>query len=397
MNTIPARLRLLGAGVLELILLGLAVGFALVTATGIALNANSGVERWQTDIANADLQLDRKTLAPLTQAWCQRDGEAIRQMLPEAHAVSCEPRARSVMPWQTAAPAAVRTPLRDVAVLTAWQKELRARTLQLRDLMGRTETRRLAAELLAGAPAATASQDVAATLHEEVSLEQQAGDDALRRQAEASQRQERWDRWVVAAIEPLLKLPPDNLDPLAMWSASQSLDPCKRRESHAVAANPQRAGRLADLACLHVVADGVRGAPTLAWAGAKPGPDLRRLGVLGRSLPARWQRQPAAASACAGGARRKHGCALVATTFRAQDPSALGYARHAHHDLPAAAAWLVVVHGTGLAAFVGPVPELSSAPSLSRARAVGIVVRGRLAAALGSLSWRPADWLHSPL
>ena len=72
MNTIPARLRLLGAGVLELILLGLAVGFALVTATGIALNANSGVERWQTDIANADLQLDRKTLAPLTQAWCHK-------------------------------------------------------------------------------------------------------------------------------------------------------------------------------------------------------------------------------------------------------------------------------------------------------------------------------------
>ena len=224
MSTIPTRLRLLGAGVLELILLGLAVGFALVTATGIALNANSGVERWQTDIANADLQLDRKTLAPLTQAWCQRDGEAIRQMLPKAHAVSCEPRVRSVMPWQTAAPAAVRTPLRDVAVLTAWQKELRARTLQLRDLMGRTETRRLAAELLAGAPAATASQDVAATLQEEVSLEQQAGDDALRRQAEASQRKERWDRWVVAAIEPLLKLPPDNLDPLAMWSAAQSLD-----------------------------------------------------------------------------------------------------------------------------------------------------------------------------
>lgn len=61
MSTIPARLRLLGAGVLELILLGLAVGFALVTATGITLNANSGVERWQTDIANADLQLDRKT------------------------------------------------------------------------------------------------------------------------------------------------------------------------------------------------------------------------------------------------------------------------------------------------------------------------------------------------
>lgn len=224
MSMITTRLRPLGAGVLELVLLALAVGFALVTATAIGQNASAGLERWQTDVANADLQLDRKTLPPLTQAWCQRDGEAIRQMLPKAHAGSCEPRVRSVIPWQTAAPAAARTPLRDAAVLAAWQKEMRTRTLQLRDLMGRTETRRLAAELLAGAPAATASQDVATTLQEEVSLEQQAADDALRRQAEASQRQERWDRWVAAVIDPILKSPAANLDPLAMWSAAQSLD-----------------------------------------------------------------------------------------------------------------------------------------------------------------------------
>ena len=43
MSAIAARLRLLGPGVLELILLGLAVGFALVTATAIALNANSEI------------------------------------------------------------------------------------------------------------------------------------------------------------------------------------------------------------------------------------------------------------------------------------------------------------------------------------------------------------------
>lgn len=213
-------------GLLELGLLALAVCLALWTAMAIQRTADAGVQRWQADVGNADLQLDRKALAPLTQAWCRRDGEAIRLMLPKAHAASCEPRGGALARWRSPAlaPATARTDSRDAAVLAVWQKELRARSSQLRDLMGRSEERRLTAELLGGAPPVTDDQSVASALQEEVSLELQAAQEALRRRAEASLRQERWDRWAAASLEPLWKLPPGELDPLALWSAALSLD-----------------------------------------------------------------------------------------------------------------------------------------------------------------------------
>jgi cell division protein FtsW (lipid II flippase) len=216
------RPRRYGPGLMELALLALAVGLALWTALSIQGNAQAGVQRWQTDVANADLQLDRKALPPLTQAWCQRDGEAIRLMLPQAHTASCATRIAGLARWRPAAPAPLRTDARDAAVLDAWLKDLRARSDQIRDLMGRSDERRLTAELLAAATAPD-SRD-SAGLQEEVSLEQQAAEDALRRRAEALQRQERWDRWVTASLEPLLKLPATEVDPLALWSAGLSLD-----------------------------------------------------------------------------------------------------------------------------------------------------------------------------
>lgn len=220
-TSLPRSLRY-GPGLLELALLALAVCLAVWTALSIQRHSESGVQRWQTDVGNADLQLDRKALPPLTQAWCQRDGEAIRLMLPQAHAASCGPRLGGLLRWRKTTPAASRTEVRDEAALGIWQKELQARALQLRDLMGRTDDMRLTAELLAPAPASD-SRDSAALL-DEVSLEQQAAEDALRRRAEASQRQERWDRWVAASLAPLLKMPVGELDPLALWSAARSLD-----------------------------------------------------------------------------------------------------------------------------------------------------------------------------
>ncbi len=211
-----------GPGILELALLALAVCLAVWTALAIQRHAQSGVQRWQTDVGNADLQLDRKALPPLSQAWCQRDGEAIRLMLPQAHAASCGPRLGGLLRWRKTPAAPARTEVRDTATLGIWQKDLQARALQLRDLMGRSDDSRLTAELLAPASAAD-SRDTAA-LQDEVSLEQQAAEDALRRRAEASQRQERWDRWVAASLDPLLKTPAGEVDPLTLWSAALSLD-----------------------------------------------------------------------------------------------------------------------------------------------------------------------------
>lgn len=215
-----------GPGLLELVLLALAVCLALWTALAIQGNAEAGVQRWQADVGNASLQLDRKTLPPLTQAWCQRDGEALRLMLPKAYAANCAPRLASLARWPAPAPAPAQGPAtaRDVVLLGAWQGEVRARSVQLRDLMGRTEERRLTAELLAAAPAAGDSRDTPAALQEEVSLEQQAAEDALRRRAEAAQRQERWDRWAATALEPVLRTPAGQLEPQALWSAALSLD-----------------------------------------------------------------------------------------------------------------------------------------------------------------------------
>ena len=211
--------------VLEVVLLALALIFAIWTARTVQQNSDEGLQRWKADVANADLQLDRKRLPSLTASWCQRDVEAVREMLPKAHASVCE-SPHLLMRWWIPQPLLDRTDVRFEAVLAIWQKEMRNRSAQMRELMGQTESRRLTAELLIDISPKVGVGDGSAELswQEEVSLEQQAADDALRRRSEALQRQEKWDKWVSAELDPLLKAPATAIDVSALWSAARSLD-----------------------------------------------------------------------------------------------------------------------------------------------------------------------------
>ena len=67
-------------GGLELLLLVLALIFAVWTADSVQQNADAGLQRWQSDVANSDLQLDRQRWPALTTTWCQNDPDAL---LPE--------------------------------------------------------------------------------------------------------------------------------------------------------------------------------------------------------------------------------------------------------------------------------------------------------------------------
>jgi cell division protein FtsW (lipid II flippase) len=220
-----ARLSAILRGAKESMLWTLALLFVLWTAQLVQQHSDPGLQRWKNDVANANLQLDRQILPGLTLSWCQSNPTAVGDMLPRAHAIVCDSPGIWIRFWNSQSKIE-RTDVRHEKVVAGWQEDIRTRSTQLRELIGRIENPRLVAELLGDRSSneVIAEDSVALSRQEEVSLEKQAADDALRSRSEAIQRQEQWDGWVKKTLDPLLKLPVDETDVLALWSVARSLD-----------------------------------------------------------------------------------------------------------------------------------------------------------------------------
>jgi cell division protein FtsW (lipid II flippase) len=225
MNVSNLRSRSIGLDALEMLLLVSALLIALWTARTIQQNSQEGLQRWNSDVEHSALQVDRQSMPSLIASWCQRNAQAVRGMLPKEYVTVCE---RTTI-WDRLLAPPTQMGQTDLAledVLTRWRDEVRDRSEKLREIMGRRESRRLTAELLfdSGPLAAIKEESASLSLKEEVFLEQQAADEALRSRSEALQRLGNWDKWMATAIDPIMKTPVGQIEAFSLWTAARSLD-----------------------------------------------------------------------------------------------------------------------------------------------------------------------------
>ena len=195
---------------------------ALLIALGVGRlvikNADEGINRWQTDVANGSIQLNLPVEDRLMVQWCSRDREQIQNWFGERESTLCPLKKTSL--WsKIIKDAESQTSVEKT--LNRWQLELLEREKQWRRQLFTNSASDVSATVLSEL---LTSENKTGDTKNQLILERQAADDWLQKQEVNRDRLQQWEAWERSVLLPALQAPLHESSAHMLVNAARSLD-----------------------------------------------------------------------------------------------------------------------------------------------------------------------------